>query len=193
MKKKKSSTDIRELIGAEGFFRHGLKTKNGMYAYFVLSPVNISVLSANAVRQKTESLMHVLISKPDISVIALDSCENYDRNKINMERKAEKESNPKIRRLINADIMHLGRMADDLSISRQFILMIKPETDNDTQTMQTISRMEKLITDEGFTVRRADKKDVMNILSCYYSTRPDCRVPDETDGESAVKAWLEKE
>lgn len=189
---KNSNTDVRTLIGASAFYRYGLETKSGRYAYFILSPVNISVMSRDAARQRIDSLMHVIVSRPDLSVICLDSCENYDSNRYALERRMTEESNPKIRRLIEADAKHLGRMAADLSISRQFVIAVKLDTDTDTQALQAVNGTEKLITDEGFAVRRADRNDIMRMLSCYFSTRPDARIPDGTDGESAVAAWLEE-
>ena len=53
MKKRKSGRrSVQELMGIRGFTKYGLETVHGELLFFRVQPINISVLSAENIRQK---------------------------------------------------------------------------------------------------------------------------------------------
>ena len=79
---KKSKNSVQGLIGLERFTRFGVKTDKAEIAFFSVEPTNISVLSATNIDVKIHHLMMLLSTIPDLEILALDSCECFDSNKM---------------------------------------------------------------------------------------------------------------
>ena len=75
----KNKNGVQGLIGLERFTRFGVKTDKAELAFFSVEPTNISVLSAANIDVKIHHLMMLLSTIPDLEILALDSCECFDR------------------------------------------------------------------------------------------------------------------
>lgn len=78
----KNKNSVQGLIGFERFSRFGVKTDKAEIAFFSVEPTNISVLSAANIDVKIHHLMMLLSTIPDLEILALDSCECFDTNKV---------------------------------------------------------------------------------------------------------------
>ena len=78
----KKNNGVQGLIGLERFTRFGVKSDKAEIAFFSVEPTNISVLSAANIDVKIHHLMMLLSTIPDLEILALDSCECFDTNKV---------------------------------------------------------------------------------------------------------------
>ena len=102
--RKKKGNSVQELIGIKRFTDYGLLTNKGEILFFKISPTNISVLSKQSIEQKINSMKLLLSAVPDLEVTCTDSAECFDNNKAYLQDRYEKESNPKIKELLNKDM-----------------------------------------------------------------------------------------
>ncbi len=102
MKKRKSGRrSVQELMGIRGFTKYGLETVHGELLFFRVQPINISVLSAENIRQKIHALQTILTLMPDIEILSTDSCECFDANKLYLRKREREEGNASVRRLLH--------------------------------------------------------------------------------------------
>lgn len=86
---KRRNNAVQSLIGFERFTRFGVKTDKAEIAFFSVEPTNISVLSGANIDTKICYLMMLLSIVPDLEIIARDSCECFDSNKIYVKERLE--------------------------------------------------------------------------------------------------------
>ena len=101
--KKKNGATVQSLIGIKGFTEYGLLTTNGEMLFFTIIPTNISVLSYESVENKVRKLTLALSAVPDVEIACIDSAERFDDNKAYLEKRAESETNLKVKRLLKKD------------------------------------------------------------------------------------------
>ena len=100
---KNNKNSVQGLIGFERFSRFGVKTDKAEIAFFSVEPTNISVLSAANIDVKIHHLMMLLSTIPDLEILALDSCECFDTNKVYVKKRLQTEQNEAVRKLLQAD------------------------------------------------------------------------------------------
>ena len=149
---KKSKNSVQGLIGLERFTRFGVKTDKAEIAFFSVEPTNISVLSAANIDVKIHHLMMLLSTIPDLEILALDSCECFDSNKMYVKKRLQTEQNEAVRKLLQADYDFL----DEIQL--------------DEQIFNTINRVDKAISEHGFAARRMSKSDIKHMLALYFGT-----------------------
>lgn len=118
----KNKNSVQGLIGFERFSRFGVKTDKAEIAFFSVEPTNISVLSAANIDVKIHHLMMLLSTIPDFEILALDSCECFDTNKMYVKKRLQTEQNEAVRKLLQADYDFLDEIQVEMSSARQFIL-----------------------------------------------------------------------
>ena len=161
----------REEIGAVNIEPNGVETnKNDFLVYFLVQPDNIAVLSETAVRTKIMALSGVIKGYDCIEFSCINSRENFDSNKNFYKERLEKEHSQKVRELLEKDIAHLDRVQIQTASAREFLFILRFKNYNfESNDVQTgISRMEKLLKDEGFTSRLAAKDDIKRLYAVYY-------------------------
>ena len=99
------------------------------------------------------------------------------------------ENARKYTRLLRQDAKHLDRVQIQTASAREFLFLLRfrdynPEAD-DVQT--GISRMEKLLKDEGFTARLAGKEDIKRLYAVYFVQNITQVYFDDYDGARFVK------
>ena len=181
----------REEIGAVNIEPNGVETnKNDFLVYFLVQPDNIAVLSETAVRTKIMALSGVIKGYDCIEFSCINSRENFDSNKNFYKERLEKEHSQKVRELLEKDIAHLDRVQIQTASAREFLFILRFKNYNfESNDVQTgISRMEKLLKDEGFTSRLAAKDDIKRLYAVYYVQNITQIYFDDYDGERFVSS-----
>lgn len=181
----------REEIGAVNIEPNGVETnKNDFLVYFLVQPDNIAVLSETAVRTKIMALSGVIKGYDCIEFSCINSRENFDSNKNFYKERLEKEHSQKVQELLEKDIAHLDRVQIQTASAREFLFILRFKNYNfESNNVQTgISRMEKLLKDEGFTSRLAAKDDIKRLYAVYYVQNITQIYFDDYDGERFVRS-----
>ena len=188
---KKGNISTQELLGVKSFSRNGIQTDgHGELVYFMISPTNISVLSRVSIRQKVHHLMQLLSTQPDIEIICTDARENFDDNKLYLDDRAENEPNKKVRDLLLRDKAFLDDIQLQMSTEREFLFVVRLRNESDEQSFANLNRIEKLINEQGFDCKRAERDDVKRILARYFGVGQTDTPIDDTDGETVIQKWI---
>lgn len=166
----KNKNSVQGLIGFERFSRFGVKTDKAEIAFFSVEPTNISVLSAANIDVKIHHLMMLLSTIPDLEILALDSCECFDTNKVYVKKRLQTEQNEAVRKLLKADYDFLDEIQVEMSSARQFIFAVRFRREKDEQIFNIINRVDKAISEHGFAAKRMGKSDIKRMLALYFGT-----------------------
>lgn len=178
----KSKMSTLQLVGMKKFTDRGVLTfGHGELVYFLVRPTNISVLSANKVENKIQALTQLLSIHPNIEIICTDARENFESNKLYLEKMAEKETNPEVQKLLRKDIKHLDNIQLQMSTAREFMFAYRLTRESEEQALSILNRIEKQINDQGFECRRADKDDIKRFISRYFGHMCEDAI-DDVDG-----------
>ncbi len=185
MKSRKNKNSVQELIGLQTFTKRGLKTDKGELVYFLVAPTNISVLSKENIAIKTWHLMQVLSGQPNIEISCIDSCERFDDNKNNMIERLSDEANSAVKECLRKDIDYLDNIQIEMSTARQFMFSVRFKKEKDEQVFNQINRIEKLIAEQGFEVRRMSKDDIKRFIAIYFGASMQGELIPDIDGKDA--------
>ena len=166
----KNKNSVQGLIGLERFTKYGVKTDKAEIAFFSVEPTNISVLSAANIDVKIHHLMMLLSTIPDLEILALDSCECFDTNKVYVKKRLQTEQNEDVRKLLQADYDFLDEIQVEMSSARQFMFALRFRREKDEQIFSTLNRVDKAISEHGFTAKRMGKSDIKRMLALYFGT-----------------------
>lgn len=182
-KKKRKANSVQKLIGIEGFTPYGLLTAKGELLFYTVSPTNISVLSSANIAIKVRHLMMVLSAIPDVEINCTDSSECFDNNKAYLHKRMEEENNPKVKQLLKKDKEFLDNIQMEMATARQFLFIARCKNMKQEQVFHTANRVEKIITEQGFEVRRMKKEDIKRFLAIYFDASMNGELMPDTDGE----------
>ena len=176
----------RQLMGIDQLTEHGLKTAKGELVFFLLSPDNLSVLSADGVRNRVRALTDLLRSVDAAELLALDSRESFQNNKNYYQTRLEQEAVPAIREMLRQNMAHLNDIQSTTASAREFALVhrIDPKSNEDYSTLK---QLEKRVRDCGFHVRMAEEQDIKRLLAVYYQQDVTTEHFDSFDGEGSVR------
>ena len=173
-------------MGIEGITSHSLATPHGELVFFMIKPTNISVLSDSSIGARIYALMNVLKGISDIEMLCLNSRENFEDNKSYLKARMDAEQNPVIRKLLMQDQTALDRMQVQMATAREFLIIIRLKNEKESDVQPYLSRIEKSLKDQGFTVRKADESDIKRLLGVYYEQNVTTEVYEDYDGERWV-------
>ena len=194
----KNKNSVQGLIGFERFSRFGVKTDKAEIAFFSVEPTNISVLSAANIDVKIHHLMMLLSTIPDLEILALDSCECFDTNKVYVNKRLQTEQNEAVIKLLQADYDFLDEIQVEMSTARQFMFAIRFRREKNEQIFSTLNRVDKAISEHGFAARRMTKPEIKRMLALYFGTSisgddiPDIEGENEFDLEKQEVTVNEK-
>ena len=191
--KKRKGNSVQDLIGVKTFSKYGLKTNKGELLFYLVAPTNISVLSHTNIEIKVRHLMMVLSSIPDIEIACTDSSECFDDNKAYLHDRLDEEQNPKIKKLLKKDIEFLDQIQVEMATARQFLFMARCKAKKPEQVFQMANRVEKVITEQGFEVRRMKKEDIKRFLALYFDASLNGEHMPDIDGEQFFEVSEEDE
>lgn len=183
-RKRRKGRSVQEFIGIKSFTKYGLMTQKGELLFYLVGPTNISVLSHVNIEIKIRHLMMVLSAIPDIEIFCTDSAECFDDNKAYLRERMESEANPKVWRLIQKDIDFLDNVQVEMSTARQFLFTARVKSAKDKQVFDAANRMEKIIAEQGFEVKRMRKADIKRLLALYFEASMSGEQMPDLDGES---------
>ena len=174
----------RQFIGAKEITDYSLVTYGqGELVYFIVKPTNISVLSESSVGARIYALMAVLKGVAEIEMLCLNSRESFEDNKRFLKSQMEQEENPVIRRLLEQDQTHLDRIQVQMATAREFLIMLRLKDEKESDIFPYLSRIEKSLKEQSFSVKRADKEDIKRILAVYYEQNVTTEKFEDFDGE----------
>ena len=182
-KRKRRVGSVQEFIGAKYFTKYGLLTQKGELLFYLVNPTNISVLSPANIEIKIRHLMMVLSTIPDIEVCCTDSSECFDDNKAYLHRRLQDEKNPKVRKLLKKDVDFLDGIQMEMSTARQFLFLARCKNLKTGQVFQMANRIEKVIYEQGFEVKRMKKPEIKRFLSLYFEASMFGEQMPDGDGE----------
>ena len=182
-KPKKKGRSVQNLIGVDTFTKYGLQTQKGELLFYLVAPTNISVLSYANIEIKIRHLMMVLSAIPDIEITCTDSSECFDHNKAYLLDRLEHEQNPKIRRLIKKDMEFLDNIQLEIATARQFLFTARVKAQKGKQVFDIVNRVEKVISEQGFDVKRMRKEDIKRFLALYFEASMNGEQMPDADGE----------
>ena len=165
---KGSRSSVQGLLGIESFTKYGLATSRGELIFYQVSPINISVLSKISIETKIRNLMHILSTIPNIEITCTDSSECFDNNQIYLSERIEEESNPMIRSFLKKDKEFLDSIQIEMATSRQFAFIVRCKGMKPEQVFTMANRVEKVISDQGFEVKRMTKENIKRFLAIYF-------------------------
>lgn len=192
-KQKKKGRSVQDMIGIKRFTRYGLMTERGELLFYLVSPTNISVLSRVSIEIKIRHLMMVLSAIPDIEITCTDSSECFDDNKAYLQGRLEAEQNSKVRKLIQKDIDFLDNVQVEMATARQFLFTARLRGNKDKQVFDTANRIEKIISEQGFEVRRMKKADIKRFLAIYFEASMNGEQMPDGDGEQYYEVSEDEE
>lgn len=181
--KKKKGHSVQELIGIRHFTKYGLLTNKGELLFYTVAPTNISVLSRANIEIKIRHLMMVLSAVPDIEITCADSAECFDQNKAYLQTRIEAERNTKLRGILLSDREYLSQVQVEMATARQFLFTARIKDQKGKQVFEAANRIEKLISDQGFEVRRMRKEDIKRFLALYFDASLYGEQMPDADGE----------
>lgn len=182
-RKTKKGRSVQEMLGVKSFTKYGLMTDKGELLFYLVSPTNISVLSYANIEVKIRHLMMVLSALPDIEITCTDSSECFDDNKAYLRGRLEDERNTKVRKLLKNDIDFLDNVQVEMATARQFMFIARIKAQKEKQVFDAANRVEKIISEQGFEVRRMKKDDIKRLLALYFDASLNGEQMPDYDGE----------
>ena len=183
-RKRRQETDTRHLIGVQALTEYGLVTYGQeTLVYFLIKPANLSVLSEASIGRRIYALMTVLKGVAEVEMLCLNSRESFENNKQFLKMRMEQEDNPVIRKLLEKDQNHLDRIQVQMATAREFLILIRLKDEKESEVFPYLSRIEKSLKEQGFSVKRADKEDIKRLLAVYYEQNVTTEKFEDFDGE----------
>lgn len=188
MNRRQKKKDVREqstrqLMGIDDFTDYGIATRMGNLVFFAIKPTNISVLPGSGVGARIYALLNVIKGQVEIEMLALNSKESFENNKDFYRQQANLEDLPAIRKLLEQDSAHLDRIQVFMASSREFYILVRLQGKKESDVFSYLSRIEKSIKDNGFTVRRATEQDLKRMLGVYFEQNVTTERFEDHDGE----------
>ena len=165
-KKKEGSQSTRQLMGIEDIKDYCIATRMGDLVFFIIKPTNISVL-------------------PD-SGVAINSKESFEDNKRFYAGRMEAEELPALRRLLEQDSSHLDRIQALMASAREFYIIVRLRNEKVSEIFPYLSRIEKTIKDNGFSVSRAGEQEIKRMLGIYFEQDVTTEQYEDYDGDRWV-------
>ena len=182
-KKDAREQSTRQLMGIDDFTDYGIATRMGNLVFFAIKPTNISVLPGSGVGARIYALLNVIKGQAEIEMLALNSKESFENNKDFYRQQASLEDLPAIRKLLERDSAHLDRIQVLMASSREFYILVRLQGKKESDVFSYLSRIEKSIKDNGFTVRRATEQDLQRMLGVYFEQNVTTERFEDHDGE----------
>ena len=188
-KRLKQRQSTRQLMGIRKLLPHGVAIPGGSLVFFLIHPDNLSVLSAEGIRQRVTALSNLFRAEEQVEVLGLDSRESFQQNQVYYQTRLEEETTPKIRELLQKDISYLDEIQTTSASSREFVLVLRME-EQAALDEGGLRQKEKSLCDHGISVRLAEEQDVKRLLVSYYLHDADPESLEDVDGERVP--WLRR-
>ena len=116
----------RRLIGAKGLGANSLQSyENGEVVYFVISPVNLAVLSRSAITALVTNLLNLIKGAAVLEMACLNSREDFEGNKAFLTERLAVEDNPAVRSLLEKDLLFFNQVQTQTASAREFLMALR--------------------------------------------------------------------
>ena len=181
----KKNKTTKEETNAKNIAENGVETYGSEFlVYFLVQPDNIAVLSESAVASKVKRLAAVMKGFDSLEMACINSRENFESNKHFYQKRMAEEKSQAVRELLERDMKHLDEVQVQTASAREFLFLLRFR---DYNPEAGISRMEKLLKDEGFSARLATKEDIKRLYAVYFVQNITQVYFDDYDGAQFVK------
>jgi len=167
--------------------------RGGEIVYFLVQPTNISVLSSESLSARIYALMNILKGLAEVEMLCLDSRESFENNKRFLRERAAKEDVPEIRSLLEQETRHLDRIQVQMATTREFLIIVRLKDQKKQEVFPYLGRIEKLLSEQGFKVRRADGEDIKRLLAIYFEQNVTTEHFEDFDGERWITVMEQEE
>ena len=174
---------VQKLMDLGPITPEGVETSRGTLSYFLLQPVNLSVLSETDVRQQVASLTNLLLGTQELELAALDSRESFESNKLWYQTRMEEEEIPAIRDLLRRDMAHLDEIQAATATARGFAVILRRTKDGAGSPRTTLMQTEKSINDQGFHAHLASPEELKKLFAIYYEQNIATEQFEDVEGE----------
>lgn len=181
-RKNNKGRSVQELFGIRKFTKNGLLVGKHTLVFFSVAPTNVSVLSYENIDLKIQRLMMILSAVPDIEISCTDAAESFGTNKTHLLNRIEKEDNEKVRKILQKDYDFIDNINLETSTSRQFMFVVRCKTTSEDQVSTITNRVEKIITEQNFDIKRLDKADIKRALAVYFDASLNGELIPDIDG-----------
>ena len=185
-KKKEGSQSTRQLMGIEDIKDYCIATRMGDLVFFIIKPTNISVLPDSGVTARIYALLNVVKGLAEIEMLAINSKESFEDNKRFYAGRMEAEELPALRRLLEQDSSHLDRIQALRASAREFYIIVRLRNEKVSEIFPYLSRIEKTIKDNGFSVSRAGEQEIKRMLGIYFEQDVTTEQYEDYDGDRWV-------
>ena len=185
--RKRKNSSSQQLIGAEHITQNSIQTASGEHlAYFLVDPVNLAVLSRTSISAKINAMMNTLKALDSVELLCLGSREDFDANKLALKGRLAVEHNEAVRRLLEKDLLFLDQIQIQTASAREFAFALR--FGNEDEILPSVSRLEKLLKEQGFRARLASRDDLKRLFAVYFAQTMTQLVLDDYDGQRWVEA-----
>lgn len=167
-KEKRQLRSTRQLMGIEEITPWGVKTAHEDLAFFLVQPDNLTVLSPEGIRVRIAVLTNLLRSTDNLRMMALDSRETYQQNRIWYKQRMEREMVPELRDLLRKDLEHLDSIQASTVSAREFAVVFTIQKYSGEDPRSQLTNFEIRLRDLGFRAKLAGEQDIMRLLAVYY-------------------------
>ena len=185
-KKSEGNQSTRQLMGIEAIRDYCIATRMGDLVFFIIKPTNISVLPDSGVTARIYALLNVVKGLAEIEMLALNSRESFEDNKRFYASRMEAEELPALRRLLEQDSSHLDRIQALMASAREFYIIVRLRNEKESEIFPYLSRIEKTIKDNGFSVSRAGEQELKRMLGIYFEQDVTTEQYEDYDGDRWV-------
>lgn len=185
-KKSEGNQSTRQLMGIDSIKDHCIATRMGDLVFFIIKPTNISVLPDSGVTARIYALLNVVKGLAEIEMLALNSKESFEDNKRFYASRMEAEELPALRRLLEQDSSHLDRIQALMASAREFYIIVRLRNEKESEIFPYLSRIEKTIKDNGFSVSRAGEQELKRMLGIYFEQDVTTEQYEDYDGDRWV-------
>ena len=176
----------RQLMDIDRLTEHGVATSDGELVYFLIRPDNLSVLSDEAIRSRVHSLMQLFGGMDAVRLLALNSRESFQPNKLWYRTLLEREDDPAVRKLLQQDMAHLDTIQTATATAREFAIICTVNGKGGESAEAQARLVAEGIRNRGFHVKIAGEQDVKRLLEVYYQQDMTTEYFEDYDGERAV-------
>lgn len=173
----------RQLIGAKTITDRSLETYGqGELVFFILRPHNLAVLSTDNINYRLHAMTTILKSMPELEQSCMNSRESFEDNKEFLRRRIGDEDVDTVKYLCQLDIDFLDKIQLEMATAREFVLILRFRREKPAEIITQTNRVEKLLKEQGFDVRRAEKADIQRICAVYFEQNITQMEFDDVDG-----------
>jgi hypothetical protein len=183
--KSRRNKSTRQFLGMKGLTERSFITHNQVeLVFFIIKPHNLAVLSEENINIKLHGLTTVLKSVESVEWVCQNSRESFENNKDFLKKRGTEEKESAVRSLCEMDRAFLDNIQLEMATLREFLLVLRFKNQRETDIVGQINRFEKLLNEQGFEARRAEKPDIQRMLAVYFEQNiSQTRFPDFDGGQ----------